>query len=77
MLDCHLILIKIKIISWTFGKKKEKKRTLEYQILKKFFWIAIENLTTLCLCSLTHVREGNHEDNHSQNYDLSLTWVVC
>ena len=50
---------------------------LEYQILKKFFWIAFENLTTLCLCTLMHVCSGNHEDNHSQNFDFSLTRVVC
>ena len=48
---------------------------IEY-ILKKFVWIVVENLTTLYLCTLTHVCNGNHEDNN-QNFDFSLTRVVC
>ena len=35
MLDCHLILIKIKIISWTFEKKKKKIPTISVRA-KKF-----------------------------------------
>ena len=53
----------------TFGLASKKinadfddHRPLKCQILKKFFWIAIENLTMLCLCTLTHVCDGNHED---------------
>ena len=42
--------------------------------LKSFFWIVVENLTMLCLCTLMHVCDGNHED---QNFDFSLTWVLC
>ena len=45
--------------------------------LKKFFWIAIEKLTMLCLCTLTPMCDGNYEDKYSQNFDFSLTRVVC
>ena len=55
----------------------DRSSAVEISNIEKFFWIAIENLTTLCLCTLTHMCDGNHKDNHSQNFDFSLTWVVC
>ena len=63
---------------WNIKCKLKAYRPLEYQMqIEKFLWIVIEKLTMICLCTLTHMCDGNYEDNDSQNFDFSLTQVVC
>ena len=46
-------------------------RPLECQMqIEKVFWISIAIFTMLCLCTLMHMRDQNHEDSTSQNFDF-------
>ena len=63
---------------WNIKCKLNDYWPLEYQMqIQKGFYIAIEKLTMLCLCTLMHMCDENYKDNYSQNFDLSLTRVVC